>query len=431
MITKEYLKIFGPALVIAIVGFWIAYQFVRPAPPDRIIMSTGREDGAYYLFAQQYRDILARNGVTLEIRSSAGSVENVKRLEAGEVDVAFVQGGTVEPRDSKNLVSLGSMYYEPLWVFCRENMRVNRLTDLAGKRIAVGEEGSGTRAVALQLLEDNAVSQSPTVLSALSGREAATALVRGDIDAAFLIASARSPAVQNLLMTRGIRLMSFERAEAYSRVHRYLSRVILPQGVIDFQRNIPHADTALVAATANLVVRQDFHPALVDLLLGTATEMHGTKSLFEDRGEFPSSNYLALPLSDEAARFYRRGPSLLRRYLPFWAATFVDRTIVLLIPLIALLFPLFRILPPTYRWRMRSRIYRWYKEVKAVDLGLDDEQSPERLQALLLELDRIENRVNKVSTPLSYADQLYNLRIHINLVREKIVRAMKDAPQRQ
>lgn len=428
-INKEYLRIFGPAFVAVIVGLWIAYQFVRPAPPDTIVMSTGRKDGAYYLFAEQYRDILARNGVTLEIRSSAGSVENIKRLEVGEAALAFVQGGTARPDNSDNLVSLGSVYYEPLWVFYRGDLRVNRLTDLAGKAIAVGAEGSGTRSVALQLLKDNAIGQPPTVLSALSGGEAANALVAGDVDAAFFITSARSPVVKKLLTTHGIDLMSFQRAGAYARIHQYLSHVILFQGVIDLERNIPREDISLLAVTANLVVRRDFHPALIDLLLETATEVHGTGNLFAERGEFPSQKYLEFPLSDDAARFYKRGPSFLRRYLPFWAATFVDRMIVMLIPLIALVFPLLRILPPTYRWRMRSRIYRWYKDVKTIDLGVDDEKSPERVGRLMAELDRIEGEVNKIATPLPYADQLYTLRVHINLVREKLLRAMQDVTE--
>lgn len=426
MINKEYLKIFGPALLVAIIGFGVAYQFVEPAPPHRIIMSTGGKRGAYYLFAMQYRDILARNDITLEIRTSAGSVENIERLKAKTADLAFVQGGTKKSTGPQNLVSLGSLYYEALWVFYRSSKQLNRLTDLRGKRIAVGQEGSGTRPVALQLLKDNAVSRSPTVLSPLGGQDAATALVRGDVDAAFFIASVRSPIVRKLLTSRGTKLMSFERAEAYTRTHRFLSNVTLPQGVIDLEKNIPPIDTTLIAATANLVVRRGFHPALIDLLLQTAADVHGTGGLLERQDEFPSPKYLEFPLGKEAQRYYKRGPSFLRRILPFWAATLVDRMVVMLIPLIALLLPLFKVVPPTYRWRVRSRIYRWYKDVKGVDLGLKDEQSRERLTMYMAELDRIEDEVNKISTPLSYADQLYNLRMHISLVREELVKGMKD-----
>lgn len=427
-INKESLTVVGPLFLVAIFAFWVAYQFVEPAPPDHIVMSTGGADGAYYLFGQKYREVLARDSITIEVLTSAGSVENIERLEAKAegVEIAFVQGGTSHSKGKQNLVSLGSLYYEPLWVFYRGRQQVRRLTDLSGKRMATGVQGSGTHSVSLRLLEENGLSHSPTVLSSLGGQQAADALVQGDVDVAFFIASPRAPIVQRLLTTRGIRLMSFERAEAYTRTHRSLSSVTLPQGVIDLQKNIPPDDTILLAATANLVVREDFHPALVDLFLQTATEIHGPGGLFEGQDEFPSPKYLEFPLSGEAQRFYKRGPSFLRRVLPFWAATFVDRTVVLLIPFLALLFPLFKIVPPAYRWRVRSKIYRWYKDVMDVDLALHDEHSVEGLNALMIEVDRIEQQVDKITTPLPYADQLYNLRMHINLVREKLGRAMKN-----
>lgn len=426
--NREHLTTFGPALLITIIGFWVAYQFVQPAPPTRIVITTGGQDGAYYTFAQQYRDILARDHITLEIRPSAGSVENIERLTAkeGGVDLAFVQGGTNTSRDAQNLTSLGSVCYEPLWVFYRGGHHLNRLGDLAGKRIAVGEEGSGTRVVALQLLRDNGIQGSQTALSSLGALDAANALLGGSLDAALVIASPRSAVVQKLLMADGIKLMSFERAEAYTRIHRYLSLVTLPEGVIDLQRNIPPTHTTLIAATANLVARSDLHPALVDLILEAAEKVHGAGNLFERQGEFPSPKYLEFPLNDDAERFYKRGQSFLRRHLPFWAATFVERMVVLLIPIVALLWPLFRIIPPMYKWRVRSRIYRWYEDVKAVDLKADRDRSPERLATHMAELDRIEDQVNRISTPLPYADQLYDLRMHINLVRGKLERAMQN-----
>lgn len=425
MINKELLTTYGSAFLVAIFGFWIAYQFVQPAPPDRIVMSTGRTDGAYYLFAQQYRDILARSDITLEIRTSAGSLENVERVDKGEVDIAFVQGGTYPSKYRQHLVSLGSIYYEPLWVFYRSRTQVSQIIGLNGKRIAVGEEGSGTRAVAELLLKENGIRRSPTVLSSLGGRDASNALLKGEVDAAFFIASPRSPTVQGLLTESQIKLMDFKRAEAYTRRHRHLFSLTFPQAVIDLQKNIPPHDTTLIATTANLVVGMDFHPALVDLVLTVAKEVHGAPGLFEEQGEFPAPRYSEFPLSEEAERYYRRGPSFLRRVLPFWAATFVDRMIILLIPLVALLWPLFKVVPPTYRWRMRAKIYRWYKHVKAVDLGLQDQQSPERLRTLMAELDRIEGEVNKITTPLPYASQLYDLRLHIELLRERLERATK------
>jgi hypothetical protein len=317
------------------------------------------------------------------------------------------------------------MYYEPVWVFYRSPTQVSQIIGLNGKRIAVGEEGSGTRAVAELLLKENGIRRSPTVLSSLGGRDASNALLKREVDAAFFIASPRSPTVQGLLTESQIKVMDFRRAEAYTRRHRHLFSLTFPQAVIDLQKNVPPHDTTLIATTANLVVGMDFHPALVDLVLTAAKEIHGAPGLFEDQDEFPSPRYSEFPLSEEAERFYRRGPSFLRRVLPFWAATFVDRMIILLIPLVALLWPLFKVVPPTYRWRMRAKIYRWYKHVKVVDLGLRDEQSPERLKTLMAELDRIEGEVNKITTPLAYASQLYDLRLHIELLRERLERATK------
>jgi hypothetical protein len=247
------------------------------------------------------------------------------------------------------------------------------------------------------------------------------------VDAAFLIASPRSEIVRKLLSVNEIKLMNFKHADAYALIYRYLAKVTLSQGVVDLQNDIPPVDTHLIAATANLVVRDDFHPALIDLVLEAAREIHGAGDLFERADEFPSPKYLEFPLSEDAERFYRRGPSFLRRYLPFWAATLVERMIVLLIPIVALLWPLFKIVPPVYQWRVRSSIYRWYEDVKAVDLRADRDRSPERVAAHVAELDRIEGQVNEVRAPLAYADQVYNLRMHINLVREKLAKTMRDA----
>lgn len=240
-IRKESLRTFGGAFLIAIVGFWIAYQYVEPAPPGRIIMSAGRQGGAYYLFAQRYQQILARNHVGLEVRETAGSVENLTRLRAVEdrADVAFVQGGTSLARGDTDLLSLGSLFYEPLWVFYHGGRPIRRLSELKGRRLAVGEAGSGTRIVALRLLDDTGVTHTSTLLADLGGQDAADALLNGRVDAAFFIGSVRAPVIQSLVKSRNVRLMSFEQAEAYTRLYPFLSKVSLPRGVSDLQRNLP------------------------------------------------------------------------------------------------------------------------------------------------------------------------------------------------
>jgi TRAP transporter TAXI family solute receptor len=420
--NREYVAILVPALLVTLIGFWVAYKFVQPAPPNRIVISTGREDGAYYLFAQRYRQILARSHVTLVVRPSAGSIENLVRLrsETSGTDLAFVQGGTSTPQDAKELYSLGSLYYEPVWVFYRSQGRLTKLNELRGKRIVVGEAGSGTKAVALRLLADNGITQSVATFLQLGGSEAAAALLNGSIDTAFFIASPKSPVIQQLLRSDRVRLMSFERGEAYTRLYPYLARVTLPRGVIDLERDIPTTDIVLLAPTAQLAARQDFHPALVSLLLQAAEEVNGVAGLFQSEGEFPSPKNLELPLSPDAKHYYKRGPRFFQRYLPFWVATFVDRMVILLVPLVALVWPMFRLIPPLYRWRTRRKIYRWYKNVKAVETASSAKPAPLRPDAFLRELDRIENEVLEVSVPLAYADQLYNLRMHIELVRERL-----------
>jgi TRAP transporter TAXI family solute receptor len=387
-----------------------------------VAIATGGKEGAYYRFAGRYAELLARDGITLEVRSTSGSVENLGLLAASEsgVDVAFVQGGTGAEVAAPQLRSLASVYLEPLWIFTRMEPPPVQLTGLAGRRVATGPEGSGTRAVALQLLADNGLPDASTTLLPMDGNEAADALLSGDLDAAFVVASPEAPVVARLLAAEGIAPMSLARAEAYARRHRFLSAVTLPEGVVDFQRNIPGGDVTLLAPTANLVARDDLHPALVVLLLQAAKKVHGGGGLFERPGEFPAPSHLDFPLSEAAGRYFEFGPPLLQRYLPFWAANLIDRLKIMLLPLVTLMFPLLRIVPPTYRWRVRSRIYRWYRELQEIDERIRAAGPADDLGRLETGLTRIEDEVRRVSVPLAYADALYDLRQHIAFVRETL-----------
>jgi TRAP transporter TAXI family solute receptor len=419
--SREHLKIYLPSVIITILGFLIAYQFVQPAPPREITIATGDEKGAYHAFGLRYRDILARNGITLKVKSTAGSAENIRLLDApgSGVDVAFVQGGVGDPNASPMLTSLASLYFEPLWVFHRTDVKIERLTDLRGKRIAVGPEQSGTRAIAMQLLADNALDDRGATILSVGGEKAVELLRQGEVEAAFFVASARSSLVHGLLERPDVSVMSFENAEAYRRIHRFLSKVTLPQGVINFKANIPRRDVELIAPAATLVARDDFHPALIDLILEAVDEVHGKGDLFEEPSEFPSQKYLDFPIHKEALRHFKSGPPFLQRYLPFWAASLIDRLKVMLLPLITLLIPLFKIVPPTYRWRVRSRITRWYKELQAVDSAAGQGGSAE-LDECIKEIDRIDRDVRRVIVPTSYAAELYALQLHIAHVRKRI-----------
>jgi TRAP transporter TAXI family solute receptor len=424
------------AFILIVSALAVTLLLMRPAPPKALTMATGSGDEAYHAFALQYRDILARDGVTVNLQPSAGAVDNLRRLadRSAEVDVAFVQGGvaSTEPAEKlQGLASLGSLYYQVLWVFYRGEREIDNLLPLAGKMIAIGREKSGTAALAMTLLESNGIARPPTTILKVGGQAAANLLISGGIDAAFFVADANTPVIQQLLRAQGLRLLSFARADAYTRQHFYLTKLVLPQGTIDLKQNLPARDVVLLGTTANLVVKDDLHPALAYLLLRAATQVHDAPSPFSALRQFPAPNDSELPLSREAARFYKSGPPLLQRYLPYWAANLVDRLLVLLVPALAVLFPAFKLLPPLYRWRMRSRIYRWYGKLKEIELELEDQRSEAELAEMLQRLDNIEGAVNHLDTPLAYFENRYAFRQHIDLVRQRARMRMKVPPAKQ
>lgn len=427
--VRDLLATAWPIVLIVCIGFAVAYQFVEPAPPRTLTISTGGESGAYYAFAKRYATILQKNGVTLEVKTSAGSLENLARLQKGEVDVAFVQGGvkaSESDEEAPELKSLGSMYYEPVWLFYRGQRTYERLSELAGKRIAVGAEGSGVRGLALQLLQANEVPMDKRHLLPLSGLDAAEELQQGRVDAAFIIAAPEAPVVQVLLRSPGVRVMSFSQADAYTRRFPFLTKVVMPHGVVDLVRDIPPQDIQLLAATANLVVSEKIHPALIALLLQAATEVHGKSGAFQRTGDFPAYLDTSFELDDDAKRYFKSGPPFLQRYLPFWAAVLVDRMFVLLLPLIALLVPLMRIAPAVYTWRIRSKIFRLYGELKFLENEVRQDYAPARHAEFFGRLDGIEEAANNRNVPLAFTDLVYTLREHINLVRRHLQRMEVD-----
>jgi TRAP transporter TAXI family solute receptor len=434
--TRDHLLVFGPAFVLAIAAFVVAISFVKPAPPRRIVMATGRPDGAYHQYGLRYQAELAREGIRVELRATSGSVENVRLLAdpASGVDVAFVQGGVRGPGPAPELFALGSLYFEPLWIFSRTGARTDDMLGLRGKRLAVGPEGSGTRALIDLLLSANGIRPDSLTLSPLTGLDAVRALRAGAVDVAALVASPESSALREAAGAPEITLMSFPRAEAYSRLYPFLSRLVLPEGALNLERDVPPRDVVLLAAATSLVVRPDFHPALSDLLLVAATRLHSRAGVFERPRQFPSPDFTDFPVSDEAARFYRNGPPFLARYLPFWAASLVDRMKIMLLPLLALLFPLFKIVPPTYRWRIRRKIFKWYREVQTADMALAQSQSVESLDRILARLDAAEHEMRQINIPLGYSDAHYHLRVHFDMVRAKVLAAkdklLSDAPAR-
>jgi len=420
---RDLLVIGLPVLLITAAAAWIAVKFVRPAPPNTIVISAGAPGSSNLATAEKYRKIIEAHGVKVEILESRGSLENLQRLAdpAFKVDVAFVQGGLNDGVDITGLMSLGSMFPQPVMVYYRHPEPVERLSQLMGKRLAIGPEGSGTRALMLKLLKANAMDGEPTLLLELAGEEAANALVGGSVDAAFLTGdSATGKVMRQLRQTPGIELMSFRQANGYVRKFRFLSRLTLPEGSLDLGANSPPRNYQLIGPTVELVAREGLHPALSDLLISAAREVHGGPGLFRDTGEFPAPLEHDFPISPDAERYYKSGAQFLYRQLPFWLASLVDRMLVVLVPLLVLIVPASRIVPPLYRWRVRSRIYRWYGTLMEIERDILGEPTPEQHSRILKRLDDIEESVNNIKTPLSFADQLYVLREHISMVRHRI-----------
>jgi TRAP transporter TAXI family solute receptor len=424
-VWMERIGMFGPALLLIAAGFAVAYHFVQPAPPRQIVMASGSKDGVYYYYGRMYRDLLAREGIDVTLVETAGSIANIDLLDRGKADVAFVQGGTRGDDGRTLLRSLASLYFEPIWVFVRKDVPVARLADLRGRRVAVDGEGSGTRVITLQLLADIGLDDASVQISPLGGVDAATALREGRLDAAFFIIPANGPAVQDLFAAGDVRLLAIDHAAAYRLQHRFLSLLTLPEGAINLAADVPPADTVLLAPAANLVVREDFHPALAELLLIEARKIHGYAGIFEEGHEFPSRNYLEYPIADAAQRFFDSGPSLLQRYLPFWAANLIDRLKIMLLPLIALAYPFFKLVPPTYDWRMRSRINRWYRQLQLIERSVEAGATHDELRRRFAELEALEQKVRHLSMPVAYGNLLYSLRQHIAMLRDEVLSAIE------
>jgi TRAP-type uncharacterized transport system substrate-binding protein len=414
----------GPILLVSVIAFWIAFHFVRPAPPDTITIASGPEGSTLRTYAERYRDILSRNDVTVEILASEGTLDNLRKLANPDVDVdvGFVQGGLAAAVDTSELVSLGSIGYVPLAIFYRSAGTLERLSELKGRRVAIGHPASGTHFLALTLLKANGIEpHGPTKLLDIGGEEAVEALLKRRIDAAFLSGDSASPAnMRKLLHAHHIRMLDFTQANAYVRRFRYLNRLELPPGSFDLGANLPPKPFTLIAPTVDLIARDDLHPALSDLLIEAAREVHGRATLIQRAGEFPAPLENEFRISDDAARYYKSGKSFAYRYLPFWLASLADRALVVLVPIIIVLIPGLRLAPALYAWRIKARIYRRYGELMALERAALEPTTPEQRTDLLKRLDDFEKAVISIKMPGSFADQLYVLRLHINFVRERL-----------
>lgn len=417
----------GPTILTIAALCALAYLLVDPTPPRNVTLATGQENSAYEELGKKYAAALAKHNIKVTLVPSLGSQENLQRLNDGKVDIAFVQSGSTEQAEAqrKGLVSLGSLFTEPVWLFLREPTKVTQLTGLKGLKINVGPEGTGVPKMFRQVLDLNGIAPTDLTMGALENTPATVELLEGRIDGLVFSSGPDALLVQMLLQTPGIKLFDFAQAEAYTRRLPFMSHVVLPRGIVDVGRDLPAQDYHLIAPTATLVAREDLHPALVDLFVQAASEIHGGTGWFQQQGQFPSARYTEIPVSREAAKFYKDGPPLLQRYMSFWMANFLDRMWVVVVALAALLIPLSKVVPPLYVWRIRSRVYRWYGQLRTVEQELEAAQGKADVyEGLLKRLDEIEELVNQISIPLAFADGLYGLRSHINFVRTRVKNAM-------
>ena len=427
---REYLRTFGPSVLIAAGVAALAYHFVDPAPPKHLVISTGDDDGDYHLFAKQYQGIMKEDGVELEIRPSSGVAENLRRLDDpnSDVEVAFMQDGFGSAEHSPDLSSLGSLYYEPIWVFYRKSLAIkgelNRFAQLKGRRLAVGQVGGGTHQLVARLLKEAGVDPTNATFVPKGSQAAVEALHAGQVDAAFFIRTPEDPLVSKLMHDPALKLLDADQAEAIARRNPFLHHLVLPHGTIDLAAGIPAKDVNLVSPTATLLVKDTLHPALAYLLLKAASQVHDDPGIFEKRAEFPQAKDDEFPLSGEAKHFYKAGAPFWQRYLPFWLATLVERLILVAIPAFAIILPIFRLIPRFLNWRVKSRIFQRYGELKLLETRLAPAATPGERQKHLAELDGIEERVNRMKVPLDFSDQVYVLREHIELVRRQISRTL-------
>ena len=443
---RDLLATFGPFIVLAIALLAVAYWVLDPTPPKKVVLATGTGQGAYAEFGKRYAEILKGYGITVELRATEGATENLRLLhdDKSGVDIAFVQGGAGErlrkeadsvsaadDDDDAGLVSLGSLFVEPVWLFYRTDSAerllkapvLTSLSQLPGWRLNIGAPGSGAPNLMFKLIEANKIDAKALTVSRKSQTPATVDLIGGDIDALVFASAPESLMVQMLLQTPGIALYDFAQADAYSRRFPFLSPVTLPRGVVDLAGDVPPRDVHLIAPTATLVARAETHPALLQLFMQAAQQVHGNAGWFQHKGDFPRATGTEQPLAKEAQRFYTSGAPVLQRYLPFWFANLIERMWPVLVTIIAILIPLSRMLPPLYQFRIRSRIFRWYAQLREVEDAVGKRPAGE----LLAELKDIETHVEGVSVPLSYADELYSLRSHIQMVGNRLRAAPVEA----
>jgi TRAP transporter TAXI family solute receptor len=408
------------AFAMAIANLALVYFF--PAPPSTITLATAFKGASFDYFGQRYRERLARDHVNLELRETAGAVENLRLLQdpGSGVDAAFIAGGVSNSKHAPGLLSLGTLYNNAIWTFYHFSQSIEHLPQLKGKRIAVGPVGSATRQTAERILALAGVSESTATFLPFAGAAAAEAMKDRKVDVVWIMGTQQVPAVQALLQNPDVRLLSLSTAEAYTRIYPDLVRLTLPQGVLDIEKNLPPADVSLLANTNRVLVRSDLHPEIVYLLLKAMLAEHSEPGIFQRAGEFPKSSDPEYPLAESAVEFYKNGPSFMQRHVPLWLSVHIQRLIAVLATVVAIVIPFFHYLPLLYRWNVRRRLLYWYARLQALEAAIDSTSGGRKTSAEVQnELQRIEDAVSHIHFPLAFSDQVYNLRSHIEIVRRR------------
>lgn len=424
LVAREFFKEVFPYLLLMLLAILLAVHFINPAPPKKVVIATDHSSVNNRAFASVYGALLSQHDIQLEIIESSGDIENIQLLkdESSGVDLAFVQDGIARSEGAGRLQSLGSLYYESVWILCRCGLKDRHLSALKGKRIAIGEVGDGGNVLANTILNASGVDEKNAILINMAAADAVEALSKKRIDAAIIVEMSDADLIKRALRIPHVRLMSLDDAEALSKQYSYLQHLVLSESAIDIKRNIPSQNIHLVAPTTMLVISEKMHPALTYLMLKIIKQVHGGSGVLHGKDEFPSTKGSDFPLSSQAENFYRSGPPFLDKYLPFWASTFISRTLIVILPLLAILLPLSKIIPFAYRTFMQWRLFRYYGELRYLEGQLDQNKNLGSVdkEYYLQKLDQIESRARAIKLPISYSQYLYELRAHINLVRSKI-----------
>jgi TRAP-type uncharacterized transport system substrate-binding protein len=418
--------------IVAIAGMGsLALIYFFPTPPSKVVMATAFKGASFEYYGRQYQEIFARSHVELELRETAGAVENLKLLQDpnSDVQIAFVTGGLSDAKHAPGVVSLGTVYDQPFWIFYPSNQQFDQLSQLKDKRIAVGPVGSATRHTAEQVLGKSGVNSETATFLPFAGSAADEALRNGQVDAVWIIGVPEATAVQSFLRNPKVRPMSFPMAEAFTRLFPDLARMTLPQGTIDMERVIPSNDVQLIGTKSKVLIRSDVHPEIVQLLLQTMKEVHGGSDLFHRSGEYPNGSDSEYAVAPTAIDFYKSGPSFMQRHLPLWLSVHVQRAIAVLVAGIAIGLPLLHFVPQGYNWMTRRRLLHWYARLKELEVSLDASENHKHLFDRQAEIESIEEALSKIQFPLTFSDQVYNLRSHIDFVRRKIASRLRYSGQ--